>query len=65
MTRGALMTPLLIRRVIVGNAKAWSVAFDHHTDDRNIFIIQTTRLSAYTSGLYYKNILSSYDYNSE
>ncbi len=51
------MTPLLISRVIVGNATAWSVAFDHHTDDRNIFIIQAARLSAYTTGLYYKNIM--------
>jgi hypothetical protein len=51
------MTPLLISRVIIGNATAWSVAFDHHTDDCNIFIIQTTRLSAYTTGLYYNNIL--------
>ncbi len=51
------MTPLLISKVIVGNATAWSITFDHHTHDRNIFIIQATRVSAYTTGLYYKNIL--------
>jgi hypothetical protein len=42
MTLGTLMTPLVIRMMIVSDAATWSIAYDQHSDDHNIFIIQAT-----------------------
>ncbi len=36
------MTPLVIRMMIVRDAATWSIAYDQHSDDHNIFTIQAT-----------------------
>ncbi len=36
--------PSVIRVMIVSDTTTWSVTYDCHSDDRNIFIIQTTVL---------------------
>ncbi len=34
----------VIRIAILSDATKWSVTYDHHSDDRNIFIIQASGL---------------------
>jgi hypothetical protein len=34
----------VIRTAILSDATKWSVTYDHHSDDRNIFIIQASGL---------------------
>jgi hypothetical protein len=36
------MTPLVIRMMIVSDAATWSITYNHHSDDHNIFIIQAS-----------------------
>ncbi len=35
------MTPLVIRMMFISDATTWSITYDHHSDDCNIFIIHT------------------------
>jgi hypothetical protein len=39
------MTPLVIRMMIVSDATPWSITYNHHSDERNIFITQATHQS--------------------
>jgi hypothetical protein len=36
------MTPLIIRITIISDATTWSIIYDRHSDDCNIFIILVT-----------------------
>ncbi len=38
------MKPLVVRMIIISDATTWSITYDRHFDDCNIFIAQATQL---------------------
>jgi hypothetical protein len=36
------MKPLVVRMIIISDATTWSITYDRHSDDYNIFIAQAT-----------------------